>query len=88
EVAQYNLASPNDGVQVQQDTAGLLSVQFLQTGNWWWRGGIGALPYEKQGYRFEPGDGKYTLHLDSIPAGSVFLIQKGSSWEEVDVLLK
>lgn len=88
EVAQYNLASPNDGVQVQQDADGLLSVQFLQTGNWWWRGGIGALPYEKQGYRFEPGDGKYTLHLDSIPAGSVFLIQKGSSWENVDVKIK
>jgi hypothetical protein len=88
EVAQYNLASPGDGVQVQQDSAGLLSVQFLQTGNWWWRGGIGALPYEKQGYRFEPGDGKYMLYLDSIPPGAVFLIQKGSNWEAVDVVTK
>jgi hypothetical protein len=85
EVAQYNLAAPEDGVSVQSDSVGVLAVQFLQSGNWWWRGGIGATAYAKPAYRFEPGDGRYRLYLDAIPPGAVFILQKGARWEEVDM---
>ena len=85
EVAQYNLATPTDGVSVRRDSALHYTVEFNQWGNWWWRRGIGMGPgYDADTYSVESKGHFYHLTLDSIQPGAVLLYQDKGEWREVE----
>ncbi|MCB9300681.1 MAG: hypothetical protein H6566_08545 [Lewinellaceae bacterium] len=85
EVAQYNLATPTDGVSVRRDSALHYTVEFNQWGNWWWRRGIGMGPgYDADTYSVESKGHFYHLTLDSIQPGAVLLYQEKGEWREVE----
>ncbi len=84
EIAYYNMASPEDGASAQVDSSGQVRVEFDQWGNWWWYRGIGlGGGYETDRYRVVNHGHHYFLQAFEVPAGSVFLLQKGARWEEV-----
>ncbi len=85
EVAQYNLATPADGVSVQRDSARHYTVTFNQWGNWWWRRGIGMGPgYKADTYSVESKGHFYHLRLDTLAPGAVLLYQEQGVWKEVE----
>ena len=85
EVAQYNLATPTDGISVRRDSALHYTVEFNQWGNWWWRRGIGMGPgYDADTYSVESKGHFYHLTLDSIQPGAVLLYQDKGEWREVE----
>ena len=85
EVAQYNLATPTDGISVRRDSALHYTVEFNQWGNWWWRRGIGMGPgYDADTYSVESKGHFYHLTLDSIQPGAVLLYQEKGEWREVE----
>lgn len=85
EVAQYNLATPADGVTVRRDSAMHYTVEFNQWGNWWWRRGIGMGPgYQANTYSVDSKGHFYHLQLDTIEPGAVLLYQVKGEWREVE----
>lgn len=79
EVVQYNMATPGDGVQIEQDSIGL-KVTFNQWGNWWWRRGIGASSYRDSSYIFHNEGHHYRLEWREQPEGAELLYQDGMKW--------
>ncbi|NBC08713.1 MAG: hypothetical protein GVY26_16095 [Bacteroidetes bacterium] len=84
EVAYYNMRKPEDAASAQVDSSGQVRVEFDQWGNWWMYRGIGlGEGYETERYRVVNEGHHYFLNPLEVPAGSVFLLQKGDRWEEV-----
>jgi hypothetical protein len=84
EVAYYNMKKPQGAATAQIDSSGQVRVEFDQWGNWWMYRGIGLGDgYETERYRVVNQGHHYFLTPFEIPAGSVFLLQKGAHWEEV-----
>ncbi|MFQ5446511.1 MAG: hypothetical protein ACE5FF_06220 [Saprospiraceae bacterium] len=82
QVAQFNMTSPEDGVNVKTGPANRFSVTFNQWGNWWWRNGIGTWNYETKKYRFTvEGNGSRVEMKDPAP-GAVFIYSVGGKWYE------
>ncbi|MBK7870654.1 MAG: hypothetical protein IPJ74_08215 [Saprospiraceae bacterium] len=81
EVAQYNMTTPNDGVNVQRDSTGTIITTFNQWGTWWWWRGLGAGQYEKEHYTFETKGQSYELRFKQKPDNGVFIYQIGDKWE-------
>lgn len=84
EIAQYNLTTPADGVDVQRDSAGLFIVTFNQWGNWWWRRGLGATSYETDKYSFSNEGHFYKLAFKNIAPNATIIYQNGEKWVEVE----
>lgn len=82
EIAQYNLADAQDGIQVNADSTGALQVSFAQYGNWWWRKGIGASSYETPQYDFTLQDLAYRLQWKAIDPNTAIIYQRGGKWME------
>ena len=82
DVFQYNMTSPDDGVNVEQVAPMQLKVTFNQWGNWWHRNGIGASSYENEYYKADLLDYPYVITFKSLPEGSVILYQVGKEWRE------
>lgn len=85
EIVQYNLTSLNDKVAVEKIDSLTFKVTFQQYGNWWWRRGIGASNYENEWYRFENQGMSYVLKMKEVPENSVFILQDGATWKELDI---
>ncbi len=83
EVAQYNMAKPENGVSVQRDTTGQIKVEFLQWGTWWWRNGIGmGGGYETEAYSVTSHGKFYLLDFkEQLAEEAVFLYQIGGEWQ-------
>lgn len=86
QVGMFNMNAPDNSVSVQQDSSGLLQVQFNQPGNWWWHGGIGALDYDKPQFTFTRQGAGYLLELKAIHPEAVFIYSEGGEWREWDAL--
>ncbi|MBK8703568.1 MAG: hypothetical protein IPN33_08035 [Saprospiraceae bacterium] len=84
EVAQYNLAKADDGIQASwADSTKTLVVQFEQYGNWWWRKGIGAADYETDKFVFTRNDLQYTLTFKQPDPNAAIIYQKAGKWFEI-----
>lgn len=84
QIAQFNMASPSDGLSASVDSAGVVHLQFQQWGNWWWLHGLGLGAYETDRYRFTPDGNGCRIELTAAPAdGAVFLFPVGGEWQEV-----
>lgn len=87
QVAQFNMTSPEDGLRVETDTAGVFHVQFNQWGNWWWLHGIGTWNYETEQYRFSVDGNGSKVEMKKAPVqGAVFIYSTGKAWEEATYL--
>lgn len=82
EVAQYNMTSVKDGVEVAQDSTNQLKVAFKQYGNWWWRLKLGATNYENNRYRFFNNGDHYIIEFKQPIDSTTILYQDGKSWKE------
>ena len=82
QVGMFNMNALDNSVNIQQDTSGLIRVQFDQAGNWWWRGGIGALDYEKPNFKFTKQGVDYMLELKDVHPDAVLIYSNGMKWEE------
>ena len=82
DVFQFNMGTPQDGVDVIQTGPLQLKVNFKQWGNWWHRHGIGASSYENEYYKAEIQDLSYVLTFKQFPEGSVILYIVGDQWNE------
>lgn len=81
EVAQFNLATPTDGVTVEEAKEKVFKVQFRQWGNWWWRRGIGTWNYETPKYRFTVDGNGSIVELKEPAPGAVVVWWDGTSWQ-------
>ena len=82
DVFQFNMNSPDDGVNVEQTGPMQIKVTFNQWGNWWHRNGIGGSSYENEYYKAETLDYPYSLTFKQFPEGSVIIYQDGMKWKE------
>lgn len=83
DVAQYNMVSINDGVNVAQDSTGLISVTFNQWGNWWWRKGIGMdKVVKKENYTLTNQGHHYEIAFDTLHPKAVLLYQDSLKWKQ------
>ncbi|GAB4262752.1 MAG: hypothetical protein Kow0027_30200 [Saprospiraceae bacterium] len=84
EVAQFNLATPEDGVTVEREAGNVFKVRFRQWGNWWWRRGIGTWNYETPQCRFTvDGNGSIVELLKPAP-GAVVVCWDGEAWQALE----
>lgn len=83
-VAQYNMTRLSNGATAEVDSSGQIRVELEQWGTWWWSGSIGMGPgYRTETYEVDSKGHHYFLRLDTVPPGSVFLLQRGLEWEEL-----
>ncbi len=83
-VAQINMMHLDDGVHVEQTDSLHLKVIFNQWGTWWWRSGIGAVPYETDLYKFELINKGYLLTFKRRPKDYTLIYQDGHRWREFE----
>ncbi len=84
EVAQFNLATPQDGVTVEKQAGNVFKVRFRQWGNWWWHRGIGTWNYETPKYRFTVDGNGSTVELKKPAPGAVVVWWDGNSWQALE----
>jgi hypothetical protein len=82
DVAQYNMATPGDGVFVEKIGSDSLKVEFNQWGNWWWRNGMGSLFYKNDKYKMTPAGKHYIMLLKDISPTAAFIYYDGATWVE------
>lgn len=82
EVAQYNMIQAGDGVHVDRDSTGRLTVSFNQGGNWYWRKGIGASDYDNDLYKVHFEGYFYQLDWKNLPEKAAVIYQEGGKWKE------
>jgi hypothetical protein len=85
QVGQFNMATPADGVKVDQISENQLKVEFNQWGNWWWRSGIGTGSYKTPRYRFELQGLSYQFDLLETHPDAVFIYSDGGKWKEKEL---
>jgi hypothetical protein len=85
QVGQFNMASPTDGVKVNQAGENQLKIEFNQWGNWWWRNGIGTGSYKTPQYRFELQDLSYQFDYLNVHPEAVFIYSDGGKWKEKEL---
>ncbi len=84
EVAQFNMEKPTDGVKVQRDSSGLLlTADFRQQGNWWWRNGIGATDYNTDRYSFQVQEWSVETRLLEKRPNTAIIYPVSGRWLEV-----
>lgn len=81
QIANFNLAGPDDGVTVTSDSTNHFKVQFDQWGNWWWRNGIGTGSYETEKYEFKSLPRGSEVWVKKPKEGAAFIYSKGSTWQ-------
>jgi len=84
DVAQYNMATPSDGVSVEKIGTDSLKVEFNQWGNWWWRNGMGALFYKNEKYKMTPNGQHYIMELKDVSPDAIFIYFDGTKWVEFE----
>ena len=84
DVAQYNMATPTDGVSVEKVGTDSIKVEFNQWGNWWWRNGMGALFYKNDKYKMTPNGQHYIMELKDVSSTAAFIYFDGSHWIEFE----
>ncbi len=82
DIFQFNMATPGDGVIVEQTGPLQLKVTFNQWGNWWHRNGIGASSYENDYYTADMQGHHYILTFKKFPEQSAIIYQDGDIWKE------
>jgi hypothetical protein len=87
EAAQYNMANKMDDVNVEWiDSTQMIHVTFNQTGNWFWRNGIGASDYENDLYTIDFQEGRhYYMTLKNQSKNRVFIYPKDGKWVEFQI---
>ena len=84
EVAQFNMEKPTDGVKVQRDSSGLLlTADFRQHGNWWWRNGIGATNYRTDRYSFQVQEWNVETRLLEKRPNTAIIYPVSGRWLEL-----
>lgn len=83
DVLQFNMATPHDGLRVEQLSERQFRVGFNQWGNWWWRNGIGAGSYENEHYILTMEGLTYLVEFKKDIADSALLYMDGLEWKRV-----
>lgn len=81
QIAQYNLAGPEDGLTVTSDSTHHFKTQFNQWGNWWWRNGIGTGSYDTEKYEFKSISRGSEIWIKDPKEGAVFIYSDGGKWK-------
>jgi len=82
DVAQFNQVNVNDGLNVTTVDDQTLRVRFNQTGNWFWKAGVGLSNYETGLFSVEVKPGFYDLHLKNKADNYIFLYTDQNKWKE------
>jgi hypothetical protein len=82
QIAQFNMNSPEDGVNVKTASLNHFAVTFNQWGNWWWRNGIGTWNYETEKYRFTLEGNSSKVEIKEPAPGAVYIYSVGGKWYE------
>ena len=87
DAAAFNMASPNDGSEVEVVNDSTVKVTLLQWGTWWWYKDFGGYSYETPDYRLDMRDQGhwYEIILKRPMNEYQLLYQVGNSWKEVTV---
>jgi len=85
DAAAFNMASPNDGSEVEVVNDSTIKVTLLQWGTWWWYKDFGGYSYETPDYRLDMRDQGhwYEIILKRPMKEYLLLYQVGNSWKEV-----
>lgn len=83
EVVQYNMMTPEEGVDVKIDSANALTVTLNQWGSWWWRSGLGASDYETDRIAVHFEENQYHLRFKKLSPDAVIIYQQGKYWKEL-----
>jgi len=84
EVTQFNMMTPNDGVNVKSDSLNNLTVTFNQWGNWWWWEGIGNSDFDDDQFKVHFDGISYHILFKELQPNYAIIYQVGHKWEEVN----
>jgi hypothetical protein len=85
DAAAFNMASPNDGTEVEVVNDSTVKVTLLQWGTWWWYRDFGGYSYETPDYKLDMRDQGhwYEIVLKRPMEEYLLLYQVGNTWQAV-----
>ncbi|MBT8234333.1 MAG: hypothetical protein HKO66_08840 [Saprospiraceae bacterium] len=80
-IAQFNQKNLNDSLKVDFIDSKTIHVGFKQSGNWFWKGGIGLSNYKTDLFNVEKKSGYYKITFSNASRDDLFLISVGTEWQ-------